>query len=66
MFIIGLTGSVGMGKTTVGGMFKHLGIPVFDSDSALHRIMSSHGLALKKVKDLFPGTVKDHKLIGIF
>ena len=54
MIIIGLTGSIGMGKTTCGQMFARLGVPVHEADEAVHRILSQEGLGLQAVRSHFP------------
>ena len=59
MVIIGLTGSIGMGKTTAAGMFRHLGLPVYDSDAAVHSLLASGGGAVDAVGEAFPGVVRD-------
>ena len=56
---IGLTGSIGMGKTTVAKMFAARGIPVFDADAAVHQLYAKGGAAVGPVGAAFPGTVKD-------
>lgn len=56
---IGLTGSIGMGKTTVANMFAARGIPVFDADAAVHQLYAKGGAAVEPVGAAFPGTVKD-------
>lgn len=56
---IGLTGSIGMGKTTVAKMFAARGIPVFDADAAVHQLYAAGGAAVAPVGAAFPGTVKD-------
>jgi dephospho-CoA kinase len=57
MIVIGLTGSVGMGKSTTAGLFAKEGIPVFDSDAAVHRLYAS--AAVGPVEDAFPGVTRD-------
>jgi dephospho-CoA kinase len=59
MIIIGLTGSIGMGKTTAAGMLRRLGVPVYDADAAVHEIFARGGAAVEPVGRAFPGTVKD-------
>ncbi|WNK00222.1 dephospho-CoA kinase [Thalassospiraceae bacterium LMO-JJ14] len=59
MFILGLTGSIGMGKTVAAGDFRRLGLPVHDSDAAVHALMAKGGAAVDAVGAAFPGVVRD-------
>jgi len=53
--ILGLTGSVGMGKSTAAAMFRRMRIPVFDADQAVHRFLAPGGVAVAAVEQAFPG-----------
>jgi len=57
MIVLGLTGSIGMGKSTTAKMFADAGVPVHDSDETVHRLYA--GKAAPLVEAAFPGTVKD-------
>lgn len=58
MIVIGLTGSIAMGKSETARMFRRLGVPVFDSDAQVHRLLGPRGGAVKAVAAAFPGVVK--------
>jgi dephospho-CoA kinase len=62
MKIIGLTGGIGMGKSTAARFFQRAGIPVFDADATVHALQAPGGRALPPIGALFPGTVKDRTL----
>jgi len=62
MRIIGLTGGIGMGKSTAANFFKRMRIPVFDADACVHALQAPGGRALGPIEALFPGTVKDRTL----
>jgi dephospho-CoA kinase len=55
-FILGLTGSIGMGKSAVAAMFEGLGVPVFDADAAVHALQGPGGALLPDIEAAFPGT----------
>lgn len=62
MIIIGLTGSIGMGKSTVAGMFERLGVPVFDADAEVRAVQGPGGRALAAIEAAFPGTTHSQGL----
>lgn len=57
MLVLGLTGSIGMGKSTAVAMLRRLGLPVHDADAAVHRLMARDGAAVAAVDQAFPGVV---------
>ncbi len=56
MIRLALTGSIGMGKSTVAGMFERAGVPVFDADAVVRRLQGPEGALVKKIEQRFPGT----------
>ncbi len=54
-FVLGLTGSIGMGKSEVARMFIALGVPVFDADAEVHRLQGPGGALLPAIEHAFPG-----------
>jgi dephospho-CoA kinase len=59
MILLGLTGSIGMGKSTTAKMFEAEGAPVYDSDAAVHALYSVGGAAVPHVEKAFPGVVRE-------
>ena len=62
MLILGLTGSIGMGKSTAAGMLRQLGVPVHDADASVHRLMAKGGAAVPQIATLFPEAVQDGRV----
>ena len=59
MRVVGLTGSIGMGKSTTAGLFAECGAPVYDADAAVHEIYQPGGSAVPLIEEAFPGVVVD-------
>jgi dephospho-CoA kinase len=59
MIVVGLTGSIGMGKSTVAKMFAEEGAPAFNSDEAVHEMYAPGGAAVAPVEEAFPGVTLD-------
>ena len=59
MIILGLTGGIGMGKSTAAAAFRRARIPVFDADAAVHRLQARGGHAVRAIEAAFPGTLRD-------
>jgi dephospho-CoA kinase len=59
MKIIGLTGGIGMGKSTAANAFRRAHIPVFDADAAVHRLQARGGRAIRAIEAAFPSTTSE-------
>jgi dephospho-CoA kinase len=69
MIVLGLTGSIGMGKSTAAATLRRLGIPLFDADRLVHRLLGPGGSAVELVEAVFPGVRRleggiDRALLG--
>jgi dephospho-CoA kinase len=62
MVVLGLTGSVGMGKSTAAAMLRRLGVPVHDSDAEVHRLLGPGGRAVAAVAEAFPSALKGDRI----
>ena len=62
MFILGLTGSIAMGKSTAARLLRRLGVPVYDADRAVHEALGHGGTAVAAVERAFPGTARDGRI----
>ncbi|MBA4049120.1 MAG: dephospho-CoA kinase [Sphingomonas sp.] len=60
MITLGLTGSIGMGKSTVAGMFADQGVPVFDADATVHALQGPNGALVPAIERAFPGTTTEN------
>lgn len=58
-YLLGLTGSIGMGKSTTAGFFAEAGVPVWDADAAVHRLYGAGGAGTEAVVGLVPAAVRD-------
>jgi dephospho-CoA kinase len=70
MIKIALTGSIGMGKSTVAAMFERLGVPAFDADAVVRALQGPGGALVQRISERFPGTVESgaldrQKLAGV-
>jgi len=62
LIVVGLTGSMAMGKSTAAGMFRRMGIPVHDADAAVHQALGRGGAAVAAVRHAFPETIVDDRV----
>lgn len=59
MIVLGLTGSIGMGKSTVARMFEEAGVPVFDADAIVHHLQGPGGALVAEIEAAFPDTTSE-------
>jgi dephospho-CoA kinase len=62
MKVLGLTGGIGMGKSTASNTFRRLRVPVFDADATVHRLQGRGGAAVRPIEAAFPGTTRDGRV----
>jgi dephospho-CoA kinase len=62
MKVLGLTGGIGMGKSTAAKAFRRLRVPVFDADATVHRLQGPGGAAVRPIEAAFPGTTRDGRV----
>lgn len=62
MITLGLTGGIGMGKSTAARAFRRLGVPIFDADAAVHRLQARGGAAVGPIEAAFPGTTRQGRV----
>jgi dephospho-CoA kinase len=62
MIVLGLTGGIGMGKSTVTATLRRLRVPVFDADAAVHRLQARGGRAVAPIAAAFPGVARDGRV----
>ncbi|HEX3953348.1 MAG TPA: dephospho-CoA kinase [Stellaceae bacterium] len=59
MIILGLTGSIGMGKSTASATLRRLGLPLYDADAEVHLLLAPGGAAVRRVEAMFPGVCNE-------
>src|ERR1700721_988902 len=63
MIVLGLTGSIGMGKSTATAVLRRLGVPLYDADAEIHKMLGPGGAAVAAVETAFPGVRGDGGIV---